>query len=116
MAGSMQTTFNGQAKLSGLEACNNYWVVVTAIYCGRRSDSVPTLTGYSDAVQLKLSVSLSGSGMTCNDWVSTDAQQKVMDVESGLRNAEASCGFQIPCFKDSSWQCLRDDSSQASFQ
>ena len=116
MAGSMQTTFDGQAKISGLEACTNYWIVVTAIYCGKRSDSVPTLTGYNDAVQFKLSVSLDGSGMSCSDWISADAQMKVMDVENGLRNAEASCGFQIPCFKESSWQCSSDDSTEASFQ
>ena len=109
------TLQQSKVTISGLEACNNYWTVATAIYCGRRSDSEPVLTGFSDAVQFQLAVSLDRSGTACSDWISMDPQKKITDMENGLRSAEASCGFQIPCFRNSSWECSIDN-TKASFQ
>lgn len=100
-----------------LETCNNYWVVVTSVYCGRRSDSEPQLSGFKDARSFEVSVSLQGGDVPlCNEWIATDTQQKIMDMESGLRGAELSCGFQIPCFRNSMWSCSDDDNTKASFR
>lgn len=115
-SGNVRTTLQQtQVTLSGLVACNNYWVTATAVHCGRRSESEPKLVGYNDFVSFKATVSLAG-GVSCSNWIIADPQQKIMDMESGLRGAESSCGFQIPCFKDSSWMCTDDDNTKVSFQ
>lgn len=92
-------------------------MVATAVYCGRRSDSAPKLTGFFDALSFEVSLSLAGSGFTCSEWKAVDYQQKIMDMENGLRGAESSCSFrQIPCFKNSMWTCSSDGSSDISFR
>ena len=111
------TLQQSQASAFNLEACNDYWVVVTAVHCGRRSSSEPKLTGFYDATSLEVSLSLRGSGYTCGEWMTLDSQQKLMDMETALRRAEASCTFgQIPCFRNSMWVCSDEDSPDILFR
>ena len=91
-------------------------MVVTAIYCGRRSDSEPQLTGFKDVTSFQVIATLGGSDTSCSEWITVDSQQKIMDMENGLRRAEISCGFQIPCFRNSQWMCTGDDSTKILFQ
>ena len=103
-------------KASNLEVCNDYWVVATAIYCGRRFDSEPKLTGFNDAISFQVNAFFDDSGTTCGSWLAVDREQKIMDMERGLLAAEASCGFQIPCFKNSMWTCPDFNDTKITFQ
>jgi hypothetical protein len=100
---------------SNLDVCNDYWVVATAIFCGQRFDSEPKLTGFNDALSFQVAAFFD-SGTTCGSWLAVDREQKIMDMENGLRTAEASCGFLIPCFKNSMWICSDYNDTKITFQ
>ena len=104
-----------EVKAPNLDVCNDYWIVATAIFCGQRFDSEPKLTGFNDAISFQVAAFFDG-GTTCGSWLAVDREQKIMDMENGLRTAEASCGFQIPCFKNSMWICSDYNDTKIAFQ
>ena len=106
-----------QATLSGLDTCTNYWVTITASYCGRMSTTGPQLTGIKDTTTYQLDVLLSDD--TCPDWIKIDPDSKLRDMEMGLQTAAGSCGdnaLEIPCFIGSSWMCSDGDDKKLTFQ
>ena len=105
-----------QVTISGLDACTSYWVTVTAInYCGGVSSSEAIMLGVKDSIPYAVDLSLGDA--TCSDWIKQDADSKIMDMEGALRGAGLFCdGIEIPCFRESQWQCSMDDDKKVTFQ
>ena len=119
MIDSVQTTFQQpQALLKGLDTCNRYWVVVSGSDCSRSGSAEPVLIElYEDNINpYELTVTLGSKDKPCDSWITEDPETKARDMEAGLRIPTSDCGFSIPCYEQSRWECTDEDQMKVTFK
>ena len=119
MAGSVQTTYEQpRVTLTNLNTCNRYWIVITGNDCGRSGSTEPVLIGlYEDNVNpYELTVTLGNKDGTCNTWITENPKTKATDMEAGLLTPTSECGYNIPCYEASRWECTSDDPTKVTFK
>ena len=117
--GSLRTTFQQpQVSLRGLNTCNRYWIVITASDCSRSSSTDPSLIELFDnnINPYDITLTLGSRDEPCERWISVNPKAKAVDMESGLLAPTSECGFTIPCFDNSRWECTDEDSTKVTFK
>lgn len=103
-------------RLLDLESCNRYWVVISGHYCTLTGSTTPALVDYYSSAQYELTVTLGGKDEVCNTWVTENPEEKAMDMEVGLQKPASDCGFSIPCYEGSRWECTEGDPTKVTFK
>ena len=115
--GSLPATVDQpQVMLTDLDICSRYWVVITGFYCTRSSSTQPILIDIYSSAQYELTVSLGSKDKTCDTWVTEDPETKARDMETGLQSPVSDCGYNIPCFDQSRWECTNEDQMKVTFK
>lgn len=104
----LQMTFNT------LDMCTAYYVQVSAVNCGTRITSDSALIDHLDSSTLSITLSLDNLINTCNAWVLSNTNSKIMDVENHLRVVSLQRCTNIPCLAYSSLTCI--DTTKANFR
>lgn len=119
MIGSVQTSFRQpRVPLIGLDTCYRYWVVVSGSDCSQSGSSEPVLLElYEDNINpYELTVTLGSKDKACDTWITENPETKARDMEAGLRVPTSDCGFNIPCFEQSRWECTSEDQMKVTFK
>ena len=102
--------------LTGLDICRRYWVVITGHYCARTGSTQPILIDISSTAQYELTLPLGSKDKTCGTWITEYPEAKASDMEVELRKTMTDCGFNIPCFERSRWECANADQTMVTFK
>ena len=115
--GSLQATIEQpQVMLTGLDICSRYWVVITGLYCTRTGSTEPVLIDLHSTAPYELTLPLGGNDETCDTWVMEYPETKSSDMEAELWKPMSDCGFNIPCFEQSRWECKDEDQMKVTFK
>ena len=111
---NMVRTNDLQMTFNSLDPCIAYYVQVSAVTCGTRITSDAMLIDLLDSSALSINLSLDDSITTCNAWVASNTNSKIMDVENHLRVISLQRCTAIPCLTYSSLTCV--DSTKVNFR
>lgn len=103
-------------RLLGLDICSRYWVVITGLYCGRTGSTQPILIDLYSTAQYQLTLPLGNKDKTCDTWITEYPTVKASDMEAQLQKTMSDCGFNIPCFEQSRWECADGDQTKVTFK
>ena len=102
--------------INNLDICSRYWVVITGVYCGRAGSTDPILIDLSSTAQYQLTLPLGSKDKTCDTWITEYPEAKASDMEAQLWKTMSDCGFNIPCFEQSRWECANEDRTKVTFK
>ena len=102
--------------LTGLDICSRYWVVITGYYCGRTGSTQPMLIDLNSTAQYELTLPLGSKDKTCDTWITEYPEAKASDMEAELQKTMSDCGFNVPCFEQSRWECANEDQIRVTFK
>lgn len=111
---STARTNNLQMTFDTLDMCTAYYVQVSAVNCGTRITSDSALIDHLDSSTLSITLSLDSVINTCNAWVLSNTNRKIMDVENYLRVVALQRCTNIPCLAYSSLTCI--DTTKVNFR
>ena len=111
---NMVRTNNLQMTFNSLDPCTAYFVQVSAVTCGTRITSNAILIDLLDSSTLSVTLSLDDAVTTCNAWVASNSNSKIMDLENNLRVVSLQRCTAIPCLAYSSLTCI--DSTKVNFR
>ena len=100
--------------LSSLDACSAYYVQVSAVNCGTRITSDTVLLDLLDYSPFSVTLSLTDIVTSCDAWVASSTNIKVMDLENALMVVPLQRCTHIPCLAYSRLTCT--DSTKANFR
>ena len=107
-------TNNLQMTIDSLDQFTAYYVQVSAVNCGTRITSESVLIDLLDSSTLSITLSLDNVINTCNAWVLSNTNRKIMDVENHLRVVSLQRCTAIPSLAYSTLTCV--DTTKVNFR
>ena len=99
-------TVESSISISGLSACQSYWVEVTAIdsNCNIQLSSSPELIGLHQLVTFEF-VILTEDSASCRAWIADNTARKLSDVRNIITSELQDCGISASCAANDQYSC-----------